>query len=161
MDLWDSEFTRKDKLRGLVLSVSFIFSAIAQWLGLGWWSLLVFFGPILGGVIINKMIERKYDRIRIETDLRFDDKTYGLGWDTKEQVRVHIRTLPRYCREVLQPFCYYTDDGRERWAISNKPAYWRDSDAENKIRDKYPPTPEEVAMMDDMRSTLLEKARSK
>lgn len=157
-DLWDAEYKEVDRAKTVGFIAASAIAALAVYAGLGWWSagLWVAIGSV--GMFIASRIERKYDRIRVEQSFRDDERSLGLGWDTKKEAADHFRTTPRYWRETHTVMRYFNDEGRERWGVCNKPKYWRNGEAQDKVKLMYPPTAEEEKWMEGMQGRMAREA---
>jgi hypothetical protein len=158
-DLWDLEFARVDLASGIGTIAAVFLTVFAYSAGWGWWSAAVFLLALWINLAVVHRIERRYDRIRLEMELREDDELNGLGWNSRKEAAAHLKTCPLYWRKTWRPISYINKNGHQRWGVCNKPRYWRDADAQLKMKAKYPPTPAEQRMMDGMREKLISEAR--
>ena len=158
-DLWDAEYSEVDRVRNVGNVTAFVLTASALWMGLGWWSAGVFVCVVMLTAGTSALVERRYDRIRIDARFREEDELWGLGWDSKKDALAHLATVPRYWRETHMVMRYFNKDQKERWGVCNKPAYWRDGAAQLKVKERFPPTAEEEKMMEGLQASLIRKAR--
>lgn len=160
-DLLDAELREVERVKALGAAIVMGFVLLAGYNDMGgWWITALLIAGLTITMLVAGYIERKYDRIRIENNFRNDEEIYGLGWDSKEEAQAHLVLMPHCIRETHCVMRYFNKGELERWGVCKKPKYWRNADAEKKVWDSFPPTPEEKEMIEQARSRLISEARN-